>query len=82
MEQPLKFCKDCKHLDETTNQFWPVCKAPQLQPFILDLVTGKQEIKMNAASARVHPCGREAKFFEPKDTPNGYSESDFQQTGS
>jgi hypothetical protein len=59
----LKFCKDCKFYEIN------LCAAPafddQRDP---DLVTGKPKYVFAALKrADAEECGRDAKYFEPKD---------------
>lgn len=75
----MKFCKDCKHYEETTiySTFYR-CKRPT---GAFNLVTGEEvqaEYCNNERASkswnkeREFPfCGPEAKYFEPREVNNG-----------
>ena len=61
----MKFCKDCKHFEMTTDLSLSKCLAPS-RPY--DLVWGNQLV-MTARHSRalaITGCGEDAKWFEPK----------------
>ena len=74
-EKELRFCKDCRFVGEpSVLSGWEYtnCEHPALsrggKP---DLVTGvpKGLVYQNASMCRGFECGREAKYFEPREGP-------------